>query len=211
MSARPIVVGLAGGSGSGKTTVLRRLMERFGTEHVAVVDHDSYYLDLVHLAPERRAKFNFDHPDALETELLIAHLDELLEGKAIEKPVYDFTGHVRSEATTTIEPRPIVIVEGILVLSDARLRDRMQIKLFVEAADDIRLIRRIRRDINERGRAVDDILSQYERTVRPMHHSYVEPSRNEADIIIPRGGHNTVAIDLVVARLAEWLRTYGSV
>lgn len=211
MSARPIVVGLAGGSGSGKTTVLRRLMERFGTEHIAVVDHDSYYLDLAHLAPDRRAKFNFDHPDALETELLIAHLDALLDGKSIEKPVYDFTRHVRSEATTTIEPRPIVIVEGILVLSDARLRDRMQIKLFVEAADDIRLIRRIRRDIHERGRAVDDILSQYERTVRPMHRSYVEPSRHEADIIIPRGGHNTVAIDLVVARLAEWLRHYGSV
>ena len=203
----PVVIGIAGGSGSGKTTVLNRIIGEFGPDPIAVLDHDAYYRDLSHLSPEKRARFNFDHPDALETELMTEHLDALIEGKAIEKPVYDFTTHTRAEETETVAPRSVIIIEGILVLAESSLEERMDIKIYVDAADDIRLMRRIRRDLQERDRSIEGILRQYERTVRPMHLEFVEPSKREADIIIPRGGHNQVAIQMVMSRIQELLRS----
>jgi uridine kinase len=201
----PVVIGIAGGSGSGKTTVLQRIIREFGADPIAVLDHDAYYEDLSHLSPEERAQFNFDHPDALETDLMREHLDRLVEGTAVEKPVYDFTTHTRREETETVEPRPVIIIEGILVLAESMLEERMDIKIYVDAADDIRLMRRIRRDIQERGRSIEGILRQYERTVRPMHLEFVEPSKRAADIIIPRGGHNRVAIQMVMSRIQDLL------
>jgi uridine kinase len=201
----PVVIGIAGGSGSGKTTVLRQIIREFGPDPIAILDHDAYYHDLSHLAPEKRAQFNFDHPDALETDLMREHLDRLVEGKAVEKPVYDFTTHTRKDETETVEPRPVIIIEGILVLAESALEERMDIKIYVDAADDIRLMRRIRRDMQERDRSIEGILRQYERTVRPMHLEFVEPSKREADVIIPRGGHNHVAIQMVMSRIQDLL------
>ncbi len=203
----PVVLGIAGGSGSGKTTVLNHILREFGADPIAILDHDAYYRDLSHLSPEKRARFNFDHPDALETQLMRKHLDQLIEGEAIEKPVYDFTTHTRRKETETVEPRPVIIIEGILVLAESLLEERMDIKIYVDAADDIRLMRRIRRDMQERGRSIEGILRQYERTVRPMHLEFVEPSKREADIIIPRGGHNQVAIQMVMSRIQELLQS----
>ncbi len=200
-----VVIGIAGGSGSGKTTVQRRIMERFGPRRIALLDHDAYYRDLDHLAPEDRARFNFDHPDALETDLMVAHLDALLAGETVEKPTYSFETHSRRDETETIEPRPVILVDGILVLAEANLRERMDVKLYVDAPDDVRLMRRIERDLHERGRSIDSILDQYRRTVRPMHLEFVEPSKRHADVIIPRGGRNTVAIDMVLARVQTLL------
>jgi uridine kinase len=202
----PVVIGIAGGSGSGKTTVLNHIIEEFGSDPIAILDHDAYYRDLAHLSPEKRARFNFDHPDALETSLMREHLDRLIEGEPIEKPVYDFTTHTRHDQTETVEPRPVIIIEGILVLAESALEERMDIKIYVDAADDIRLMRRIRRDMQERDRSIEGILRQYERTVRPMHLEFVEPSKREADIVIPRGGHNEVAIQMVMSRIQELLR-----
>lgn len=202
----PVVIGIAGGSGSGKTTVLERIVRACGSERIAVLDHDAYYRDLSHLPPDERARFNFDHPDALETELMREHLDQLLLDNPIEKPVYDFTSHTRADETETVEPRPVIIIEGILVLAEPLLLERMDIKIFVDAADDIRLMRRIRRDLQERGRSIESVLQQYERTVRPMHLEFVEPSKRKADIIIPRGGHNQVAIHMVLARIDSLLQ-----
>jgi len=203
----PVVIGIAGGSGSGKTTVLNHIISEFGPDPIAILDHDAYYRDLSHLSPEKRARFNFDHPDALETQLMTEHLDRLIEGEAVEKPVYNFTTHTRQEETETVEPRPVIIIEGILVLAESSLEGRMDIKIYVDAADDIRLMRRIRRDLQERDRSIEGILRQYERTVRPMHLEFVEPSKREADIIIPRGGHNQVAIQMVMSRIQELLRS----
>lgn len=200
-----VVIGIAGGSGSGKTTVQRRVMERFGPRRIALLDHDTYYRDLDHLAPEDRARFNFDHPDALETDLMVAHLDALLAGETIEKPTYSFETHSRRDETETVEPRPVILVDGILVLAEPTLRERMDVKLYVDAPDDVRLMRRIERDLHERGRSIDSILDQYRRTVRPMHLEFVEPSKRHADVIIPRGGRNTVAIDMVLARVQSLL------
>ncbi|HYE58177.1 MAG TPA: uridine kinase, partial [Rhodothermales bacterium] len=163
----PVVIGIAGGSGSGKSTVLRRIVEAFGPERIAMLDHDAYYRDLAHLSQEIRVGFNFDHPDALETELMVAHLDALLRGETIPKPTYDFVHHSRRPETVGVAPRPVVIIEGILVLAEPALVERMDIKIFVDTDDDIRLVRRIRRDIEERGRSIHAILDQYERTVRP--------------------------------------------
>lgn len=202
----PVVIGIAGGSGSGKTTVLERIVQACGSERIAVLDHDAYYRDLSHLPPEKRSSFNFDHPDALETELMREHLDELLQGRRIEKPVYNFTTHTRDPETETVKPRPVIIIEGILVLAEPLLVERMDIKIYVDAADDIRLMRRIRRDLEERGRSIESILQQYERTVRPMHLEFVEPSKRKADVIIPRGGHNQVAIHMVLARIDALLQ-----
>ncbi|PAP76239.1 uridine kinase [Rubrivirga marina] len=196
-----VVIGIAGGSGSGKTTVQRRVMERFGTRRIALLDHDAYYRPLDHLPPEQRARFNFDHPDALETALMVEHLDRLLAGETIEKPTYSFETHSRRQETETIQPRPVVLVEGILVLAEPALRERMDVKLFVDAAADVRLMRRMERDLHERGRSVESVLEQYRRTVRPMHLEFVEPSKRHADVIIPRGGQNQVAIDMVLARV----------
>lgn len=202
----PVVIGIAGGSGSGKTTVLNQILQEFGSDPIAILDHDAYYRDLSHLSPEKRARFNFDHPDALETKLMREHLDCLIEGQTVEKPMYDFTTHTRKEETETVEPRPVIIIEGILVLAETLLEEQMDIKIYVDAADDIRLMRRIRRDMEERDRSIEGVLRQYERTVRPMHLEFVEPSKREADIVIPRGGHNQVAIQMVMSRIQELLR-----
>jgi uridine kinase len=203
----PVVIGIAGGSGSGKTTVLNHIIGEVGPDPIAILDHDAYYRDLSHLSPEKRARFNFDHPDALETALMTEHLDALIKGEAIEKPVYDFTTHIRAEKTETVAPRPVIIIEGILVLAESSLEERMDIKIYVDAADDIRLMRRVRRDLQERDRSIEGILRQYERTVRPMHLEFVEPSKREADVIIPRGGHNQVAIQMVMSRIQELLQS----
>ncbi|MEM6287934.1 MAG: uridine kinase [Bacteroidota bacterium] len=205
----PVVIGIAGGSGSGKTTVQRRVMERFGPRRIALIDHDAYYRDLSHLEPDQRARFNFDHPDALETDLMVDHLDRLLGGEPVEKPTYSFETHSRLGATEAVEPRPVVLVEGILVLAEPALRERMDVKLFVDAPADVRLMRRLERDIHERGRSVDSVLSQYRRTVRPMHNEFVEPSKRHADVIIPRGGRNEVAIDMVLSRVQSLLDLDG--
>lgn len=198
---RSVIIGLAGGSGSGKSTVLSRLLEDLDEAGVSVLDHDAYYRDLGHLSLKDRAAFNFDHPDALETELLIKHIDALLAGFAVEKPVYDFTTHSRTDRTVTVRPTPVLIVEGILALAERELVDRMDIKLYVDTDDDVRLIRRIRRDMSERGRTLDSILDMYERTVRPMHIEFVQPSRRMADVIIPRGGRNEIAVQMVLSRI----------
>ncbi|NND71571.1 MAG: uridine kinase [Rhodothermales bacterium] len=201
-TSEPVVIGIAGGSGSGKTTVLNRIVDAVGPRRITVLDHDSYYHDLGHLSPEERKGFNVDHPNALESELLVHHLGELISGNAIHKPVYDYSEHIRLPEVQLIEPRPVIIIEGILVLAVPQLRQKMDIKLFVDTADDIRLIRRIKRDLSERGRTIENIIDQYERSVRPMHIEFVEPSKHFADIIIPRGGHNRVAIEMVLARIA---------
>ncbi len=208
MRTQPVVIGIAGGSGSGKSTVLECIVEAFGPEYIAVLDHDAYYHSLDQLPPAARDQFNFDHPDSLDTPLMRQHLDALIAGQPIEKPIYNFTMHVREAATTRVEPRPVIIVEGILVLAEPLLFERMDIKLFVDIEADVRLMRRIRRDLRDRGRTIDSILDQYEKTVRPMHLEFVEPSKRLADVIIPRGGHNTVAIDLVLARIEALLRQY---
>lgn len=198
---RPVIIGLAGGSGSGKSTILRRLLDELGPEHVSVLEHDAYYKDLGDIPFEDRLRVNYDHPDSLETPLLVSHIEQLLAGQAVDKPVYDFANHTRAGETQRIEPTPIIIVEGILVLAEPELTEQMDIRLFVDTDDDIRLIRRIRRDMVERGRSLESILGQYESTVRPMHIEFVEPSKRQADVIIPRGGHNAVAFDLVLARI----------
>jgi uridine kinase len=180
-------------------------MQRFGPAQIALVDHDAYYVDLADRSLEERAAFNFDHPAALETDLMVAQIDRLLAGEVVEKPTYDFSTHRRMVATERVEPRPVIVVEGILVLAEPALRERMDIKLYVDAADDLRLMRRIERDLNERGRTLEAVLEQYRRTVRPMHLEFVEPSRRHADVIIPRGGRNEVAIEMVLARIQSLL------
>lgn len=200
-----VVIGIAGGSGSGKTTVQRRILERFGPEAIALMDHDVYYHDLSHLPLEARAEFNFDHPDALETRLMVNQLDQLIAGTSVDKPTYDYANHRRLPETDRIDPRPVVIVEGILVLAEPALRERMDIRLYVDTAPDVRLMRRVERDIHERGRSLESVMNQYRRTVRPMHLEFVEPSKRHADVIIPRGGKNQVAIDMVLARVQSLL------
>jgi len=199
---RPVIIGIAGGSGSGKSTVISRIVEDLGPDCVGVLEHDAYYRDLQHLSFEERSTFNFDHPNALETELLVQHVDLLLGGEEIQKPIYDFTQHARTTRVEAVGPHnPVIIIEGILVLADVRLVERMDIKIFVDTDDDVRLLRRIRRDIAERGRSIESVLGQYERTVRPMHIEFVEPSKRRADLIIPRGGRNHVAVDLVLNQI----------
>ena len=195
----PFVIGVAGGSGSGKTTVVRRIVESLGGEHVSLLEHDRYYRDRNDLRLEERAALNYDHPDSLETDLLVSHVVDLRAGRAVEKPVYDFARHQREPATTeTVHPRRAIIVEGILIFTDPALRRLMDVKVFVDADDDTRFIRRLQRDIAERGRTVTSVIEQYLGTVKPMHLDFVEPSKRYADIIIPLGGHNTVAIDMLL-------------
>jgi len=196
-----LILGVAGGSGSGKTTVVEELMRSLRPAPVSVIHHDSYYRDLVHLPLEERADVNFDHPDALETGLLVEHLARLRSGEPVEVPVYDFATHTRTDTVRLVEPTGVIIVDGILVLADPRLRDLMDIKVFVDTDADIRFIRRLRRDLRDRGRSLESVVDQYQRTVRPMHQEFVEGSRAFADIIIPEGGRNQVAIDLLVSRL----------
>lgn len=193
-----LVIGIAGGSGSGKTTVVRRIVDALGGEHVTVLDHDRYYRDHAALRFEERAALNYDHPDALETALMVRHVEQLKRGEPIEAPVYDFARHTRASTTDRIEPRRALIVEGILVLADKALRDLMDVKIFVDADDDIRFIRRLERDTEERGRTVQSVIDQYLGTVKPMHLEFVEPTKRYADVIIPQGGHNDVAIDMVL-------------
>ena len=205
--ATPVLIGVAGGSGSGKTTVVRRIIDAIGADDVVVLHHDSYYRDASHLPMEERVKINYDHPDSLETELLIDHLEALLAGRKAEVPVYDFARHVRRPETETVEPRPVIILDGILILWDSRLRELMDVKLFVDADADVRLGRRLRRDMEERERSPDSVLTQYMATVRPMHLEFVEPSKRYADVIIPRGGHNEVGVGVVVATIRSAIGT----
>lgn len=198
MSSKPIVIGVAGGSGSGKTTVVNRIVETLGDTHVSVLAHDRYYRDRNDLRLEERAALNYDHPDSLETDLLVRHVHELRDGRPIEAPVYDFARHARTAKTEAIAPGRAVIVEGILIYTDAALRGLMDVKVFVDTDDDTRFIRRLRRDIAERGRSVESVIEQYLSTVKPMHLEFVEPSKRYADIIVPQGGHNTVAIDMLL-------------
>lgn len=198
----PVVIGIAGGSGSGKTTVQERILSKFGPSRISLLQHDAYYRDLAHLPHAERAVFNFDHPNALETELCVRHLDALRDGHTVDSPVYDFANHVRSTSALRVESRPVILVEGILVLAEPELRDRMDIKIYVDTPDDVRLIRRIERDLHERERTIESVLDQYAATVRPMHLEFVEPSKRFADIIIPGGGKNDVAMEIILARIA---------
>ncbi|MCX6030214.1 MAG: uridine kinase [Chloroflexi bacterium] len=198
---KTITMGVAGGTGSGKTTVARRILERVGFDRVAYVPHDAYYRDVSDLPPAERGQLNFDHPDSLDNDLLIVHLQELQAGRAVEIPVYDFKTHSRVAETRHVDPQPVILVEGILIFADKRLRDLMNVKIFVDTDADIRLIRRLQRDISERGRSAESVINQYLRTVRPMHLEFAEPSKRYADVIIPEGGFNEVAIEMVAARL----------
>jgi uridine kinase len=198
---RPITIGVAGGSGSGKTTVALKILERVGFDRVAYVPHDAYYRDAGHLPPNERTQLNFDHPDSLDNDLLISQVKALQAGRAIEIPVYDFKTYTRTSETRRIEPQPVIMIEGILIFADKRLRDLMDVKIFVDTDADLRLIRRLRRDMEERGRSAESVIEQYLRTVRPMHLEFVEPSKRYADVIIPEGGFNEVAIDMVATRL----------
>ena len=202
---RPIIIGVAGGTGSGKTTVTETILERVGEERIAFIPHDAYYRDLTHLTPDLRKKVNFDHPDSLETDLLVEHLKLWRGGQAIEVPIYDFTTHTRTKETRRVEPQRVAIVEGILVFAEPKLREMFDVKLYVDTDADIRFIRRLRRDIEERGRTTESVVEQYLTTVRPMHLEFVEPSKRYADVIIPEGGFNEVAIEMVAARLRGML------
>lgn len=195
------MIGVAGGSGSGKTTVVRRIVDSLGSEHVTLLDHDRYYRDRNDLRLEERAALNYDHPDSLETDLLVQHVRALKAGTAVEAPRYDFTRHARLTEKDTLEPRRALIVEGILIFTDAALRDLMDIKVFVDTDSDTRFIRRLQRDVAERGRTMESVIDQYQSTVKPMHREFVEPSKRHADVIIPLGGHNTVAVDLLLTML----------
>ena len=201
----PVIIGIAGGTGSGKTTVARAIYDRVGRDRIEWISHDSYYRNFDGLSPEERTKINFDHPDSLETELLTRHLDVLSKGSSVEVPVYDFATHSRKTDTQKVEPRKVVIVEGILVLAEPELRKRIDIKLFVDTPADIRFVRRLIRDIESRGRSLTSVVDQYMTTVRPMHEEFVEPSKRYADLIIPEGGENLVAIDAIIARVERLL------
>jgi uridine kinase len=201
----PLVIGIAGGSGSGKTTVANVILERVGADRIAYLPHDAYYKDLSNLHPQQRAEINFDHPNSLDTHLLIYHVQQLREGQPIELPVYDFTTHTRTARTIPIQPHRVIIVEGILIFGEIRLRELFDVKIFVDTDADLRFIRRLDRDINERGRTTQSVIQQYLATVRPMHLEFVEPSKRYADVIIPEGGYNNVAMDMVVARIQSLL------
>jgi len=208
-SRKPLVIGIAGGSGSGKTSVTNSIYDVFKEHSVVVIEQDYYYKDQSHLEFEERLKTNYDHPLAFDTDLLIHHIETLIDRKLVEKPVYNYSLHTRSEETIIIEPKDVIILEGILVLEDVRLRDLMDIKLFVDTDGDLRIIRRIMRDINDRGRTIDSVIEQYLSVVRPMHNQFIEPTKRYADIIIPEGGHNEVAIDLMVTKIKTILE-YGT-
>jgi uridine kinase len=201
----PLIIGVAGGSGSGKTTVVRQIVRHLGRGQVTVVHHDSYYRDFSRASEEARARVNYDHPDALETSLLVAHLKALRAGIDVDVPVYDFTRHIRLPATERAAARKVIIVDGLLILWDRALRALMDIKVFVDTDADIRIIRRLRRDVEERGRSADAVIRQYLETVRPMHLEFVEPSKRYADVIVPQGGENRVAIDMLITKVRSIL------
>ena len=198
---RPVIIGITGGTGSGKSTIARAIFESVPEKKASIIEQDCYYKNQSHLPPNERIKVNYDHPLAFDTDLMISHLQQLLNGQAIEKPQYDFTIHNRKAETITVEPRDIILVEGILVLDSPKVRELMDIKIFVDTDADVRIIRRIMRDMNERGRTLTSVIAQYIDVVKPMHFEFVEPSKRYADIIIPEGGHNKVAIDIMVAKI----------
>lgn len=201
----PLVIGIAGGTGSGKTTVANVILQRVGAHRIAYVQHDAYYRDLRDLPPTQRAQINFDHPNSLESELMVEHILQLKAWQPIELPIYDFTTHSRTTRTIHVDPQRVILVEGILIFAEPALRKLFDIKIFVDTDADIRLIRRLKRDISERGRTTETVLNQYINTVRPMHLEFVEPSKRYADVIIPEGGLNTVALDMVTARIEAML------
>ena len=201
MSSSAFVIGICGGTGSGKTTITNRLSRELADSGVLVLQQDHYYKDLSHLPLEERSQRNFDHPTALDTELFIEHVRQLKDGRAIDRPVYDFTQHRRIQETARLESQPVILVEGILIFENEALRNLMDIKIFVDTDADLRFIRRLVRDIRDRGRTLESVIEQYQKTVRPMHLEFVEPSKRYADIIIPEGGHNEVGIDLVLQKV----------
>jgi uridine kinase len=198
---KPIVIGVAGGTGSGKTTVANEIYNEFANESILMIEQDAYYKDQAHLPMEERLKTNYDHPFAFDNDLLIAHVTNLINNNPIDKPVYDYANHTRSSEVTHLEPKDVIILEGILVLEDERLRNLMDIKLFVDTDADLRIIRRMLRDTSERGRSIESVIEQYTTVVRPMHLQFIEPTKRYADIIIPEGGQNAVAIDLMVTKI----------
>ena len=203
---RPILIGITGGTGSGKSTIAREIYKQFDETCIAMLEQDSYYKDQSDLSFEERIKTNYDHPDAFDTTLLVEHLNLLLEGQVIEKPIYNFEIHNRVEATVSVQPKEIIIVEGILVLQEKILRDMLDIKIYVDTDADVRFIRRLVRDINERGRTTDSVINQYLNVVKPMHEQFTEPTKRHADIIIPEGGHNKVAVDIITANISQILQ-----
>ena len=202
----PLVIGIAGGSGSGKTTVAQEILNRVGADRIAYLQHDSYYKDLTGLPPILRRDVNFDHPHSLETELLIKHVESLRDFQPVEVPIYDFSTDSRTGETFTVSPRGVILVEGILIFVDPGLRKIFDVKIFVDTDSDLRFIRRLHRDITERGRSTESVIQQYQTTVRPMHLEFVEPSKRYADVIIPEGGYNRAALDMVVARIESLLK-----
>ncbi|NMC47042.1 MAG: uridine kinase [Chloroflexi bacterium] len=209
MDYQPIIIGVAGGTGSGKTTVANVILDAVGRDRIAYLPHDAYYRDLTDLPPVQKAEVNFDHPNSLETELMIEHVRALKKGKPVDIPVYDFSTHSRTRETVRVEPQRVIIVEGILIFAERKLRELFDMKLFVDTDPDIRFIRRLERDIAERGRTMDMVIQQYLGTVRPMHLEFVDPSKRYADVIIPEGGLSQVAMDMVVARIESLLIKQG--
>ena len=203
---KPILIAVAGGSASGKTTVVRKIIERLNSQDVKVITHDDFYKDLSHLPVEERKKVNFDHPDSLDNDLFVEQLTKLLHGETIEKPTYDFVVHNRAKTTETIQPTRIIIVEGILVLEDSRVRDLATIKIFVESDDDVRFIRRLTRDMKERGRSLDSVVNQYLTTVKPMYHSFIKPTKRYADMIILNDNSHDVAVDCIARMINDMLK-----
>ncbi|WP_423790075.1 uridine kinase [Limosilactobacillus ingluviei] len=206
---RPIVIGVTGGSGSGKTTVSKAIYENLRGQSIQIINQDTYYNDQADMTMEERKAVNYDHPLAFDTALLIEQLDALRHNQAVEMPVYDYKEYTRSQATVHVEPQDVIILEGILILDDERLRDLMDIKVYVDADDDIRILRRIQRDMQERGRSLESIISQYLKTVKPMYHQFIEPTKRYADIIVPEGGKNHVAIDILTTKVRDVLAKRG--